>query len=130
MVFIGISIALIMGKGYETADDWAALFASGFILYNAYLVFRPALGEIMDEHFYDELIDQIRTIALKVDGVEGTEKCLVRKAGMRYHVDLHANVNGNLTVKQGHEIAHRLKDALKEALPEVEDVLIHIEPYG
>lgn len=130
MAFIGISIALIMGKGYETADDWAALFASGFILYNAYLVFRPALGEIMDEHFYDELIDQIRTIALKVDGVEGTEKCLVRKAGMRYHVDLHANVNGNLTVKQGHEIAHRLKDALKEALPEVEDVLIHIEPYG
>jgi divalent metal cation (Fe/Co/Zn/Cd) transporter len=50
--FIGISIALILGKGYESADDWAALFASGFILYNSYLIFRPALGEIMDEHFY------------------------------------------------------------------------------
>lgn len=48
--FIGISIALFLGKGYEAADDWAALFASGFIIYNSYLIFRPALGEIMDEH--------------------------------------------------------------------------------
>ena len=58
--FIGISIALIFGDGYESADDWAALFASGFILYNGYLIFRPALGEIMDEHLYDDLIIEIR----------------------------------------------------------------------
>ena len=57
--FIGISIALFFGKGYESADDWAALFASGFILYNSYLIFRPALGEIMDEHLYDDLIISI-----------------------------------------------------------------------
>jgi divalent metal cation (Fe/Co/Zn/Cd) transporter len=79
-----------LAKGYEAADDWAALFASGFILYNSYKIFRPALGEIMDEHVYDDLVANIRKIALTVNGVMGTEKCFIRKAGMIYHVDLHA----------------------------------------
>ena len=70
--FIGISIALILGKGYESADDWAALFASFFILYNSYLIFRPALGEIMDEHLYDDLVAEIRVESLKVKGVIDT----------------------------------------------------------
>lgn len=126
--FIGISIALIMGKGYESADDWAALFASAFILYNSYLIFRPALGEIMDEHVYDELIDDIRIVAQEVEGVKGTEKCFIRKAGMQYHVDLHAKVDANITVKHGHDIAHQLKDTLRTKIPQLGHVLIHIEP--
>ena len=126
--FIGISIALYFGKGYESADDWAALFASGFILYNSYLIFRPALGEIMDEHVYDELISQIRLESLKVKGIVDTEKCFIRKAGMKYHVDLHATVDGMISVKEGHEIAHALKDSLKERIPELGHILIHIEP--
>jgi cation diffusion facilitator family transporter len=126
--FIGISMALIGGKGYETADDWAALFASGFILYNCYLIFRPALGELLDEHFYDEMILMIRETALQVEGVMDTEKCFVRKSGMIYHVDLHAVVNGDITVREGHTIAHELKDRLKSEIPELADVLIHVEP--
>ena len=105
--FIGISIALYFGKGYETADDWAALFASGFIFYNSYLIFRPALGEIMDEHLYDDLVEIIRKTSLSVEGVIDTEKCFIRKAGMKYHVDLHVIVNGSITVRHGHEIADR-----------------------
>ena len=127
--FIGISIALIMGKGYETADDWAALFASGFILYNSYLIFRPALGEIMDEHVYDDLIEAIRQVSLKVEGVEDTEKCFIRKAGMQYHIELHAKVNAQITVEAGHTIAHKLKDTLRQEIPQLGHVLIHIEPY-
>lgn len=126
--FIGISIALYFGKGYESADDWAALFASGFILYNSYLIFRPALGEIMDEHLYDDLVEDIRKVSLTVDGVVGTEKCFIRKAGMKYHVDLHAKVEASITVKQGHEIAHHLKDTLRNDIPQLGHVLIHIEP--
>lgn len=126
--FIGISIALLLGKGYEAADDWAALFASGFILYNSYLIFRPALGEIMDEHVYDDVIDSIRSISKNVEGIVTTEKCFIRKAGMFYHVDLHAVVDGTISVKQGHEIAHILKDTLKEKIPQIGHVLIHIEP--
>lgn len=127
--FIGISIAIYLGQGYESADDWAALFASGFILYNSYLIFRPALGEIMDEHVYDDLIEDIRKVSITVNGVHGTEKCFIRKAGMKYHVDLHAIVDGSITVREGHVIAHQLKDTLREEIPQLGHVLIHIEPH-
>lgn len=127
---LGISIALYFGKGYETADDWAALFASGFIFYNSYLIFRPALGEIMDEHRYDELVENIRKVSMTVLGIVATEKCFIRKAGMKFHVDLHAIVDGKLTVRQGHEIAHKLKDTLRNEIPQLGHVLIHIEPNG
>ena len=125
---IGISIALYFGNGYETADDWAALFASGFILYNSYKIFRPALGEIMDEHLYDDLVAEIRKVSLTCAGVVATEKCFVRKAGMKYHVELHAIVQADITVKNGHEIAHKLKDTLLNDIPQLGHVLIHIEP--
>jgi len=128
MAFIGISIALWFGKGFETADDWAALLASVFILYNSYLIFRPALGEIMDEHRYDDLLEQIRQESIKVDEVMATEKCYIRKAGMKYHIDLHAIVDGALSVREGHEIAHDLKDYLQVAIPNLGNILIHIEP--
>lgn len=126
--FFGISIALLLGKGYESADDWAALLASFFILYNSYLIFRPALGEIMDEHSYDDLVENIRQESLKVKGILGTEKCFIRKAGMKYHVDLHAIVNANISVKEGHDLAHKLKDTLRSQISELGHVLIHIEP--
>ena len=128
MAFIGISIALIFGKGYETADDWAALAASLFIFYNGYLIFRPALGEIMDEHLYDDLINEIRQVSSNVDGILGTEKCFIRKAGTKYHIDLHAQVNGKISVKEGHDLAHKLKDRLRRDIPNIGHVLIHIEP--
>ena len=126
--FLGISIALYFGKGYESADDWAALFASGFILYNSYKIFRPALSEIMDEHLYDELVEEIRVVSLTVPGVIDTEKCFIRKAGMQYHVDLHARVEGTITVREGHDIAHDLKDTLRAKIPSLGHVLIHVEP--
>ena len=126
--FIGISIALFFGKGYEAADDWAALLASGAILYNSYKIFRPALGEIMDESLNEDLVEEIRKIAITVNGVLGTEKCYIRKSGLKFYVDLHASVNGDLSVKEGHFIAHQLKDKLMEKLPTLGDVLIHIEP--
>lgn len=126
--FVGISMAILLGKGYETADDWAALFASGFILYNSYLIFRPALGEIMDEHYYDELVEEIRKVSLTVEGIIETEKCHIRKAGMKYHVDLHAMVDSEISVRQGHDLAHRLKDTLSHKIPSLGNILIHIEP--
>jgi cation diffusion facilitator family transporter len=126
--FIGISVAMFLGKGYEAADDWAALLASLFILYNAYLIFRPALGEIMDENVYESMEQRIRAVAATVNGIVDTEKCYIRKSGMIYHVDLHATVDANITVKEGHAISHLLKDTLQREIPELGNVLIHIEP--
>ncbi len=126
--FIGILMALILGKGFESADDWAALFAAGFILYNCYLIFRPALGEAMDENTHEDFVEKIRLISKEVDGVIETEKCFIRKTGMKYSVDLHITVNGESSVKIGHEISHKLKDKLKDEIPEISNVLIHVEP--
>jgi len=127
--FIGISCALYMGKGYEHADDWAALFAAGFIIYNCYHIFRPALGEIMDENLYEDMVEMIRKQSLEVSGVLATDKCFVRKIGMDYIIDLHAVVDPNLSVKEGHDIAHALKDHLILTLNNISNVFVHIEPF-
>jgi cation diffusion facilitator family transporter len=128
--FIWITIALLLGKWYEAADDWAALMASGFILYNSYLIFRPALGEMMDENAHEDIVTEIRVIAHQVDWVIITEKCYVRKTWMKYLVDLHVVVDNNISVKEWHDISHRLKDTLLAKKPELANVLIHIEPYN
>jgi cation diffusion facilitator family transporter len=127
--FAGISIAIFAGEGFEAADDYAALLAVVFILYNCYKIFRPALGEVMDENIYEDLTEKIRLISVNVKGVKDTEKCFIRKAGMKYHVDLHAIVDGDISVKEGHHISHQLKDRLCEEIPELGNVLIHVEPF-
>lgn len=128
LAFVGILIAIFMGEGYESADDWAALIASGIIVFNAYRIFRPVLGEISDEQLYGEMIESIRQIALTVPGVIDTEKCHVRKMGMTFYVDLHMIVSGEISVREGHKIAHDLKDEIQRQLSEIADVLVHTEP--
>lgn len=125
---IGITIALIGGDGYESADDWAALIASVIIVINAYRIFMPAFTEIMDAAPPSTLADEVRAIAATVPHVQGLDKCLVRKMGFEYFVDLHIIVNGNLSVKEGHSIAHAVKDEVMRQKPSVYDVLIHVEP--
>jgi cation diffusion facilitator family transporter len=127
--FIGITIALILGKGHESADDWAALLASAVIIYNAIGILRPALGEIMDAAPPDEITQQVRDIAGSVAHVEFVEKAFVRKMGLDYYVDLHIQVDPQMTVQRGHEIAHHVKDALLRSDMNIKDVLIHIEPF-
>ena len=128
MAFIGISFAIFLGEGYEAADDVAALLASGIIIFNAYKIFKPVWSEISDEQIYDDLIRKIREISLTVPGVIDTEKCHVRKMGMDYYVDLHMIVEGNISVIEGHKIAHDLKDEIQRKIPQVADVLVHTEP--
>lgn len=126
--FVGITIALIGGPGYESADDWAALLACAIIAYNGYRLIRPALAEIMDAAPDPNVERQVRLTAAAVEGVVNLEQCVVRKMGLEYFVDLHVEVDRNMSVFDGHEIAHRVKDAIRHALPRVRDVLIHIEP--
>ncbi|KXK37227.1 MAG: Ferrous-iron efflux pump FieF [Candidatus Hinthialibacteria bacterium OLB16] len=125
---VGIAIALICGPGYEAADDWAALLASGIIILNAIRLFRPALAEVMDAAPGNGMEQQVRDAALAVRGVTGLDVCNVRKMGLHYYVDLHVLVDGDLPVRDGHEIAHRVKDAIRKAQPRIHDILIHIEP--
>lgn len=126
--FIGISIALIGGPGWEAADDWAALFACGLIGYNGLNLLKPAVYEVMDSAPPKEWEQQIRAVSAAVPGVLGLDKCRVRKMGLDYFVDIHVEVDAQLTVLEGHRIAHEVKDAIREHNPAVVDVLVHIEP--
>lgn len=126
--FIGISLALLLGEGYEHLDDWAALVASLIIIVNAYFLLRPALGELLDEQKYDDFIDEVREVADTVEGVIDTEKCFIRKFGMRYVVDIHVRVSSQITVSEGHAIGHLVQTTLQDIFPKIEHVFTHVEP--
>ncbi|MGO9477268.1 MAG: cation diffusion facilitator family transporter [Limisphaerales bacterium] len=127
---IGISVALIGGKGFEAADDVAAIAAAGVIAWNGWHLLRPALNELMDTAPGPEVIDRIRQIATATPGVDRVEKCIVRKVGYQYFVDMHVEVDPQMSVLRSHEIAHNVKDKIRDAVPAVSDVLVHIEPLG
>lgn len=125
---IGITVALVGGKGFEIADDTAALLAAGLVGWNGWRMLRPALDELMDIAPHPQLVAEITAVASKVPGVHKVEKCIARKAGYEYFVDMHIEVDPTMTVQAGHNIAHAVKGQVRESVPAVRDVLVHIEP--
>lgn len=125
---IGIIIALIGGKGYESADDWAALVAGVFIVYNAVHIFQPAFHEVMDKAPPQYFTNEVKDLARQVPGVKDVEKCFVRKSGFEFFVDIHIIVDGQMSVREGHDIAHAVKDYIIKHKPLIYNVLTHIEP--
>ncbi len=127
--FVGISIALWGGAGWETADDWAALFGCVIIAFNGFSMFTKALGDVMDTAAPRTFEDEVRALALAVSGVWALDKVRMRKSGLSHLVDIQVRVDGNLTVREGHDIAHAVKDALIASAPHrISDVTVHIEP--
>ncbi len=133
--FLGISVALLgpkvfptMHVRWECADDWAALFACGIIGWNGFRFFQPAVLDVMDAAPSKEFENEVRKTAASVPGVQRVEQCRIRKMGIEFFVDLHIEVDGGIPVRDGHHIAHRVKDAVCDANPSVADVLVHVEP--
>jgi cation diffusion facilitator family transporter len=126
--FIGISIAVIGGPSCAAADGWAALVASVVIAYNGFHIFRKSLNEVMDIAVPVELDNKVRAIAAAVDGVANLDKCRIRKSGLSYLVDIQIQVRGDLSVREGHDIAHVVKDKLLASNLRVSDVTVHVEP--
>ena len=127
--FIGISVALIGGPGWESADDWAALLASAIIVYNAIGVVRPATHDLMDRTPGEALMARVAAAATTVSGVRAIEKLKVRKAGMGYFVDLHVQADPAMPLHAAHVLSGMVKSAIRQAVPEVAGALIHMEPY-
>jgi cation diffusion facilitator family transporter len=125
---LGISLALLGGPRLAFADDAAAIVAGAIIAWNGWRLLRPALDELMDAAPGSALITEIRRAAGSVAGVSGVEKCIVRKMGFQYFVDMHVEVDPRMTVQEGHQIAHHVKDKVRADVPSVYDVLVHIEP--
>jgi cation diffusion facilitator family transporter len=126
--FIGISIALLGGKNWESADAWAALFACALIAANGWRLLNPALHEIMDTAPRGMIVEAVCAAAAAVPGVLHVEKCLVRKMGLEFYVDLHVHVDETISVRSGHNIAHQVKDAIRQTDARIADVLVHVEP--
>jgi cation diffusion facilitator family transporter len=126
--FIGISVALIGGETWYSADDWAALFACAVIAFNGWRLLFPALHEMLDTAPGGEIVPTIERAAGSVPGVREVEKCLVRKMGISFYVDLHVRVDGAISVREGHDIAHQVKDAIRQTDGRIADVLVHVEP--
>src|SRR5437868_8345126 len=126
--FIGISVALVGGEKWYSADDWAALFACAVIGANGFRLLVPSFHEMLDTAPRGEIVSKIQRAATSVAGVANVEKCLVRKMGISFYVDLHVGVDGAISVREGHEIAHLVKDAIKHTDARIADVLVHIEP--
>src|SRR5205814_1226108 len=120
--------ALIGGKRWQSADDWAALFACAVIAANGVRLLRPAFYEIMDTAPRAKFVRSICQVATSVPGVVEVEKCRARKMGLDFYVDLHVGVDGNMSLHEGHEIAHRVKSAIHHSDSRGADVLVHIEP--
>ena len=125
---IGIFIALVGGERFSNADDWAALLASIIIGYNGVSLLKMAVHEIMDAAPDPAIVSAIRVMALSVKGVLGIEKCRVRKSGTQYFVEIHVEVDGQMTVLNSHELGHRVKDQLIASPLPLADVMVHIEP--
>ena len=129
--FVGISIALWAGPGWETADDWAALFACAIIAFNGFGMFMKALGDVMDIAAPKNFENEVRALALAVPGVRALDKVRARKSGLSHLVDIQVRVDGELSVRAGHAIAHAVKDALLASSPHaISDVTVHIEPMN
>lgn len=127
--FLGISVALIGGPGWEMADDVAALFASGVILFNALRVLRPAALELMDRAPADEVMAAVAAAATAVAGVRMIEKLRVRKLGTIYTADLHVQADPRISLHDAHILSGKVKGAIRAAVPAVADVLVHMEPH-
>lgn len=127
--FIGITVALIGGAGWEAADDWAALFACVFIAFNGVSMVGRALGDVMDTAVPEDFEREVRALALAVPGVRALDKVRIRKSGLSYLVDIQIRVDADLTVRAGHDIAHAVKDALIASTHHrISDVTVHVEP--
>jgi cation diffusion facilitator family transporter len=128
--FIGISVALWGGPGWESADDWAALVAAAVIAWNGVSLLRPALRDLMDATPGRDVVDQIRQVAQGVPEVLAVEKLFVRRSGMTYRVTIHVEAAASLRLDDAHALGGRVKAAIREALPQVASVLVHMEPHA
>ena len=125
---IGIGIALFGGPGWERADAWAALFASGIILWNGTRLLRPSVEELMDRSAGSDMVEETTRVAEARTGVYKVEKLLIRKMGLYYVADMHMEVAPEMTVRDSHSLAHGVKEDVQRRFPQIVEVTIHVEP--
>jgi cation diffusion facilitator family transporter len=110
------------------ADRYGGFVVGLIVIGVGVRVAHEAAMQLMDTMPDAGKMVQIRAVAAEVPGARGVEKCFARKTGLRYHVDLHLEVDPEMTVRQSHEIAHLVQLRVMERLDWVAGVLVHVEP--
>jgi cation diffusion facilitator family transporter len=126
--FIGISVALIGGPGWEPADDYAALVCAFVIGSTGLNLLRRSVAELMDRAPDETILNQIRKVASSVSGVKLVEKILARKSGLNYLVELHIHADPLMSLHDAHILGGTVKTQLRRQLPAIGAVTIHMEP--
>lgn len=125
----GLGLALLNPEQLGAADDFGGAAVGLIVIFLGVRVVRDTTLQLMDTMPDANSMDQIRKVALGVPGAKGIEKCFARKTGLKWHVDLHLEVDPEMSVYQSHEIATQVRIRVIEKLDWVADVLVHVEPY-
>ena len=125
-----LALTLYRPDRFLVADHYGGFVVGIFVIYTGCRVLRETSLDLIDTMPSVELIQQIRDAAMDVPGVLGVEKCFARKTGFQHHVELHVEVNPRIEVAEGHDIATNVRLHIRKRLPEVADVLVHVEPHG
>ncbi|HUI78200.1 MAG TPA: cation diffusion facilitator family transporter [Bryobacteraceae bacterium] len=128
VALIAVSLALYDPARFLDADRYGAFVVGLIVITSGLRVSHSTAMQLMDTMPAERLMSEIRAAAVLVPGVEGVEKCFARKTGLRYHVDLHLEVDPEMTVRQSHDIAHKVRLSILQRLDWVADVLVHVEP--
>ncbi len=123
-----LALTLHDPQRFLAADSWGGFAVGVIVVFTGLRVVRDTSLELMDTMPAPELLEEIRGVALKVPGVHGVEKLYARKTGLQYHVDLHLEVDPEISVRASHEIAHEVKQRITRELDWIADVLVHVEP--
>jgi cation diffusion facilitator family transporter len=126
---LGITVAWIGGAAWSHADSWAAMAASLWLIGTGLWLLGPTLHELMEGSVDPALLEFIYETSSGVPGIRGIDKVWVRKLGMRLMVDLHIEVDPAISVQEGHRLSHEVKAKLQRELPQVRDVMVHVEPF-
>ena len=125
---IAVGLTLSDPLRFAAADHYGGFAVGIIVIFTGLRVARETVSQLMDTMPEKELLNTIRGVALSVPGVRGVEKCYARKTGLQYHVDLHLEVDPNMTVRESHHIATEVRIRIRESLHWVADVLVHVEP--
>ncbi|MGO4885002.1 MAG: cation diffusion facilitator family transporter [Bryobacteraceae bacterium] len=125
---VAVSMTIAAPHRFPSADHWGAFAVGLIVIFTGLRVTRDITMQLMDTMPDDDSVSRVRAAARTVPGVRGVEKCYARKTGLQYHVDLHLEVDPEITVRESHEIATQVRIVIKETLPWVADVLVHVEP--
>ena len=123
--FVGILGARM---GFPVLDPLASVVICIFIAKAAYDIFKDAIDKMVDKSCDEETERAMREVILKQAGVQRVDMLHTRLFGARIYVDIEISADGEMTLREGHEIAQEVHDRIEEEFPLVKHCMVHVNP--